>query len=227
MIKQKNKLIKIYNSGRISGLSRENVVNKFAEADETIKAGGFLPVNPLKSWVPEWCPWLVHMAADIILLMRCDAIYMQKDWEQSRGARIEKKIAEKIGLKILYQIEREINTKDVNERWERREAFVNMFLRSVKFKFKGNDQVTVNKVMEIAREFGVTWKWEPDREEYPFYPAYGLLYIFEDPNDGLLYFAHGGSYENFKDSTSEKEIAPDVLLNAYEAYKRKEEGIYG
>ncbi len=33
----------------------------------------------------------------------CDAIYVQPDWEQSRGAKLEIAYAEKYGLEIIYE----------------------------------------------------------------------------------------------------------------------------
>lgn len=43
------------------------------------------------------------MKADIKLLMDCDAIYLLKGWEDSKGARIEKELAESLGYRIIKE----------------------------------------------------------------------------------------------------------------------------
>ena len=43
------------------------------------------------------------LAKDITALVSCDAIYMLSKWEDSKGAKIEKYVAEELGLKVFYQ----------------------------------------------------------------------------------------------------------------------------
>lgn len=40
---------------------------------------------------------------DVEALKRCDAIYMLRGWERSKGAKAEKALAEWMGLEVLYQ----------------------------------------------------------------------------------------------------------------------------
>jgi len=42
------------------------------------------------------------MVDDISALLECEAIYMVKDWGQSKGARLEYAIAKELGLYILF-----------------------------------------------------------------------------------------------------------------------------
>jgi hypothetical protein len=42
------------------------------------------------------------MVEDIRQLMTCDAIYMLKGWEKSKGASLEHHIAKELGLEIYY-----------------------------------------------------------------------------------------------------------------------------
>jgi hypothetical protein len=44
------------------------------------------------------------MGEDIKLLLRCQAIYMSKGWEKSKGCRAEHELAKIYGLDIFYQI---------------------------------------------------------------------------------------------------------------------------
>ena len=93
--------MKIYISGQISGLPLDEVKAKFQDAEKRIVEHGYEAVNPLKNGIPDSEAWEVHMAADIVLLLDCDAIYMLPGWESSKGATLEKNIAERTGKKIL------------------------------------------------------------------------------------------------------------------------------
>lgn len=92
---------KIYISGKITN----NPVYKlqFAEAERVLKFAGLQPVNPAREILPEGSTWADYMRHDIRLLCDCGAIYMLTNWRQSRGARLEWRLAQKLGLKIIYQ----------------------------------------------------------------------------------------------------------------------------
>ena len=93
--------MKIYISGKITGLPYDEVVRKFGEAERRIHATQNIPVNPLRNGVHISADWVKHMEADIRMLMTCDAILLLPDWKDSPGARIEKTIAEGMNLIIL------------------------------------------------------------------------------------------------------------------------------
>lgn len=44
-----------------------------------------------------------YLVKDIAALIHCDGIYLLTGWENSRGARLEKLIADGLGLTILFQ----------------------------------------------------------------------------------------------------------------------------
>ena len=94
--------MKVYISGKITGLNFEETSAKFQEASELIEAMGMTPVNPLIG-ADQTKTWEQHMVRDIELLMGCDAIILLDDWNESRGARIEKFIAEQRNMLIFYQ----------------------------------------------------------------------------------------------------------------------------
>lgn len=94
---------KIYISGQISGLPYDEVVAKFKEAEERLQAQGYETVNPMKNGLPDNAPWELHMALDIVQLLGCETIYLLPDWQQSKGATLEKTIAELTGKTMIYE----------------------------------------------------------------------------------------------------------------------------
>jgi hypothetical protein len=95
--------MKIYISGKITGLPFDEVAEKFNEAERCLAAKGFEVLSPLKTGMPCGLPWESYIAIDIILLMGCDAVYFLPDWIHSKGATIENTIAELTGKQIIYQ----------------------------------------------------------------------------------------------------------------------------
>lgn len=97
--------MKWYISGKISGLPTDQVTAKFRQAERQIRAFGHEPVNPINNGLGSEASWNEHLVADVALLLECDAIYLLKDWGDSRGSRIEANIAEECGLQIVHQPE--------------------------------------------------------------------------------------------------------------------------
>ena len=95
--------MKIYVSGKISGLPIEEVKEKFIKADKYLKTFGYEVVSPFDNGLLDEAPWQEHMIADIAMLLPCDAIYMLPDWGDSKGAMIEKYIAQMQGKGIMYE----------------------------------------------------------------------------------------------------------------------------
>lgn len=95
---------KCYNSGKISGLPYLVTYNNFLTADKQIESRGYQPVNPMKEqWVRPEAPWLVHMIVDVWKMLWCKAVYFQKNWIDSRGARIEFYIALNLNKEMIMQ----------------------------------------------------------------------------------------------------------------------------
>lgn len=95
---------KCYNSGKISGLPYLTAYNNFQDADADIRRHGYEPVNPMKErWLRPSAPWWMHMVVDVWHLLWCEAVYFQKNWSDSRGARIEFMIALKLNKDFIYQ----------------------------------------------------------------------------------------------------------------------------
>jgi len=92
---------KIYISGKITGLSIDEVIAKFRAAEATIRRFGFEPVSPLRNGLPLEAEWADQMGEDVKLLLKSDAIYMMEDWQQSEGATLEYLIARQQRMRIF------------------------------------------------------------------------------------------------------------------------------
>lgn len=94
--------MRVYISGKISGLELKEAIQNFSNAELLLASAGMTPVNPIKG-VDQEKSWKQHMVRDIELLFSCDAILLLRNWTDSKGARIEKNIACECGMKILYE----------------------------------------------------------------------------------------------------------------------------
>ena len=104
--------MKVYLSGKMSGLSNDQWRMRFAERDAILTWEGYKVVNPARTIIARH-PWLYRIVGyrltlwyDLRLLRRCDAIFMVgSDWRDSRGARLERLTARKWGIKELKLID--------------------------------------------------------------------------------------------------------------------------
>ena len=95
--------MKIYIAGKITGLDRAQVIQKFEAAEKELQEKGH------KTFIPSVLPAYqevshedyLHICFSIIDV--CDAIYLLSDWEQSKGALLEYEYAKEHEKKILFQ----------------------------------------------------------------------------------------------------------------------------
>ena len=96
---------RIYISGRMSGMRREEYVPLFGAAEATVRE--FLPgwevFNPCQNGLPLDAPVGEHMRRDLTELARCRAIYMMDGWQRSAGCRTELMAAMAMGLDVYFQ----------------------------------------------------------------------------------------------------------------------------
>lgn len=79
---------------------REDIVNKFKKIHiDVIDSIIEETANP--EIYNEYNPALFYIAKSIDFMAQVDAIYFMEGWEKSRGCRVERKVAEEYGLKIL------------------------------------------------------------------------------------------------------------------------------
>lgn len=93
--------MKVYISGRFSGLPYEEVKENFKRAEEYLRAQGYETVSPLDLSPDPSLSWEEHMKKDLSGMLQCDAICMIEGWEKSRGATLEYYIAVQIGMKKM------------------------------------------------------------------------------------------------------------------------------
>lgn len=97
--------MRVYISGPITGV--KDYMDKFEQAEKEMIEKGFTVVNPAKInyGMPEDMTYEEYMEIDIRLIDLCDAIYMIRGWEMSRGANREYGYALGKGKTITYQQE--------------------------------------------------------------------------------------------------------------------------
>ena len=98
----------LYLSGPMSGLPEFNYP-AFKTAAERLRSKGHTVVSPHE--LPADClgcanighehSWAEHMRVDLAALLTCDVIVLLEGWQQSRGAQLEKTVAEAIGLRVI------------------------------------------------------------------------------------------------------------------------------
>ena len=99
--------MRIYLSGKITGREKEDYTRQFARAESFYKTGGFDVVNPVKIGeevlkINPKAEWQDFMIRDLEALRTCTHIALLEGWEESKGAKMEKAEAEKLGLEIMH-----------------------------------------------------------------------------------------------------------------------------
>lgn len=90
---------KIYIAGKVTGLSTESVLKKFAIAQSEIEDLNFTAINPI-TVVNDWqCEWHTAMKRCIKALMDCDGIYILPCSNESEGAMLERNLANTLKIK--------------------------------------------------------------------------------------------------------------------------------
>ena len=94
---------KCYNAGKIGGLPETEYSQKFEQARAEISGMGHAPHCPTQLPHNHERTWLDYMREDLTELLKCDVVYAQKDWQDSRGATIEVNLAIALGIPVIYQ----------------------------------------------------------------------------------------------------------------------------
>lgn len=93
--------MRIYICGPMTGLPELNFP-AFHAAALRWREGGAEVINPAEINPDVTALWSDCMKADIKALLDCDALFLLEGWENSKGANLEKHIAEQVGIEIYY-----------------------------------------------------------------------------------------------------------------------------
>lgn len=88
---------KVYISGPITGIDFGNRF-AFMAARCGLELCGYEVIDPSEVKLDDDASWADYMRADLKLLLDCDFIFMLEGWEDSKGARLERELAERLGI---------------------------------------------------------------------------------------------------------------------------------
>lgn len=91
-------MAKVYVSGKITGL--EDYEKHFNDAEKKLKLLGHKVMNPAA--LAKGFEWDDYMPICFAMINACDMVYMLPNWEDSKGAKLEKHYAESMGKRIKY-----------------------------------------------------------------------------------------------------------------------------
>ena len=101
--------MKVYIAGKVTGLEKADIFKKFYESGKHLKKDGHLVMSPAVLALNECFEHEDYMHICYAMIDVCDAVYMQKDWQQSKGARMELQYAKDWKKQIIYEDE---NTRE-------------------------------------------------------------------------------------------------------------------
>lgn len=90
---------KLYLCGPMTGIQDFNHP-RFHQSAFELRCWGFEVFNPAENGLPPHAEWATHMRVDIVQLMHCHALATLPGWENSRGAQLEVRIAQALGMPI-------------------------------------------------------------------------------------------------------------------------------
>lgn len=101
--------MKVYIAGKVTGLEKADIFKKFYESGKQLKKDGYLVMSPAVLALNEGFDHGDYMHVCYAMIDVCDAVYIQKDWRESKGARMEKQYAKGWKKLIIYEDE---NTRE-------------------------------------------------------------------------------------------------------------------
>lgn len=105
--------MKVYIAGPMTGIPQFNYP-AFNEAARELRAHGhevvspaeLMDVNEAELWEDKEALWKHCMRADLAkLVSECDRIVLLPGWEGSRGAKLERTVAEALGMSVWHWVD--------------------------------------------------------------------------------------------------------------------------
>lgn len=98
---------KVFISGPMTGLSKEEYTRRFNDAEAMLKEAGYIVVNPASFLICKhsrlfgFVSYRLGLLYDLLWLSTCDYIYMLDGWQDSNGSSTEEFFASRTGIKRL------------------------------------------------------------------------------------------------------------------------------
>ena len=92
-------MTRVYIAGPMTGLPDSNYP-AFNVAAKQLRELGYEVENPAENPVPECGSWEAYMRTALAQLVRCDEIHFLRGWASSRGAKLERQVAQELGILI-------------------------------------------------------------------------------------------------------------------------------
>jgi hypothetical protein len=100
-LNRKGTMPRVYISGPISMVSKEEALSNFAEREKILKAAGFNVFNPITKESDFELTYEENMRIDINELLKCDLISFLPNFWRSHGCRTELFVADSCGIREL------------------------------------------------------------------------------------------------------------------------------
>lgn len=97
--------MKVYIAGKVTGLQKDEIFKKFYESGKQLKKDGHTVMSPAVLVLNEGFEHEDYMHICYAMIDVCDAVFMQKDWQDSKGARMELQYAKDWKKLIIYEDE--------------------------------------------------------------------------------------------------------------------------
>ncbi|MCM1321642.1 MAG: DUF4406 domain-containing protein [Bacteroides sp.] len=97
--------MKIYIAGKVTGLPKDKIFKKFCASAKMLKETGHITMSPAVLLLNEGFEHGEYMHICYAMIDVCDAVYMQKDWQHSKGAQMELYYAKDTKKQIIYEDE--------------------------------------------------------------------------------------------------------------------------
>lgn len=94
----------LYIAGPMTGLPEFNYP-AFMQAEKRLVARGYVVLNPARHGYVDGFTWLDYMRLGIRDVTHSDGVALLPGWENSRGATLEKYVADAFGLPVKLETE--------------------------------------------------------------------------------------------------------------------------
>lgn len=95
--------MRIYISLPISGHDEKIQRDKADKIKMALSKRGYETVNPFEIYAGENPQYIDYLLADLRALNDCDAIFLCKGWQQSKGCQLEREFAELYRKRLMFE----------------------------------------------------------------------------------------------------------------------------